>query len=283
MRRTEPILGRIRTLPPLRTSAVRLSQLLADHTATPAHFAEVLDADPALTANLLRIANSAAYGARRKIESVQHALVYLGTLRVTELAASVSLSSVVPRKLPGYGLTAQAVWVHSSTVGALAESLARAAGQRQSLAFTAGLLHDIGKLAVGASLAERKREMLRGLGKEDQSMVELEAQLLGIDHGEVGAMLAQRWDLPEGIVQACQWHHRPSDCPVSEHQVLVDLVHVANVMAHSLGFGADVGGMARDLDEEALTRLGLDESKLELVVVESLERAEQLHKILEEA
>lgn len=282
MRRIEPILRRVQSLPHLRTSAVRLSQLLGDYTATPADFEAVLVTDPALTANLLRIANSAAYGARREIGTVAHALFYLGTLRVTELAASVSLARVVPDTLPGYGLSAEAVWVHCSTVGALTEGLARVAGKRHGLAFTAGLLHDIGKLAVGASLAERQDDMLQGLAAEDRSLVELESELLGVHHGEVGAMVAERWDLPEALAAVCRWHHEPEACPDPEHQHLVDLVHVANVLAHSLGFGADVGGLARTLEPEALTRLGIERSDLEQVVAESLESVQQLHKLLRE-
>lgn len=243
----------------------------------------LLESDPALTANVLRLANSAAFGARREISTVGHALRYLGMSTVSQLAASAALRGVIPEVLPGYAMSSQAIWAHCSAVAALGEALCRAAGQARPEVFTAGLLHDVGKLAIGSFLDAHAATLRRGLEERRGTYAQLEHHFLGTDHAEVGATVAEvgatvaeAWDLPRVLALAARWHQAPEQCPDGPERVVVDAVHVANGMAHSLGLGSDQGGLVRHFDPGALDRLGLTRAHLERVVADSLERVHDL-------
>jgi putative nucleotidyltransferase with HDIG domain len=256
---------------------VQLATLLRDEKAGPNEYEAVVQLDPALTANLLRMANSAHFGFSRKISSVREAITLLGPRRLFELAALAAVEAVVPPTLPGYGIDSGVYWCHSVAVAVIAERLAK---ERKlavpALTFTSGLLHDIGKLVISGFLASRLEDVRGSLLKEGQSLLECERELLGGDHAEIGAELAHAWSLPDEVVQVAAWHHEPSRSGNDKGTVVVDLVHAADCLSHALGFGADVGELQRQVDERAIARLGLRHADLEHVASRALPEIEGL-------
>ncbi|NLH49747.1 MAG: HDOD domain-containing protein [Myxococcales bacterium] len=270
------MLSRLQSLPTLPGAVSQLSRLLADEDSDAADFEAVIKPDPALTANLLRLSNSAYFGRRTEIASVRQAIAVLGLRRVFELAAGVGFARAVPAYLPGYRLRAADFWRHSAAVAVLAERLARRIGlHKLDFVFTAGLLHDIGKLVIGAFLEEGFAEIRPLLDEESRTFLDAERTILQTDHTVVGELLARHWQLPETIVQTVRWHHEPErgDAPIRQ---LNDLVHMANGLAHSLGYGCDTGELSRREDPQAGLRLGLQVRTLEAVAAESAGAIEEM-------
>ncbi len=264
-------LRRMKKLPTLPTSVARLASVINDDRTGAAQFEKIIRPDPALTANLLKLANSAYFGARREIGNVRQGIAFLGVKRVFELAASAWFSQSLPERILGYEVTAKSFFLHCLSVGALAEQLAiEAAMKPPEMVFTAGLLHDVGKLAAGALMLEKSDEVMFEMGSSDLSFYAAEAKVLRTDHTEIGEALANEWSLPREIAWAARWHHEPSKAPAYVDRDLVDLIHLADSMAHSLGFGADIGELARAVDSESMERLIVGEEEMDRAAGESV-------------
>lgn len=265
------IVSSAKDLPSLPVVVAKLASLLRDEGASSADFEKVVRPDPALTANLLRVANSPYFGARRQITSVRQAITYLGVERVFELAAGSAFRKVLPSRIPGYDVESTAFFAHCIAVATLAERLATASHLKlPDMTFTAGLLHDIGKLAIGTFLLERAPLLVEALADQKLTFVDAERSLIGTDHNEVGTLVAEKWDLPLAVHRVVRWHHAPDEVATDPDSALIDLVHIADAMAHSMGFGADVGGLARRISDGALQRLHLKVRQLETVAGETL-------------
>ena len=258
-------------LPTVPTTVAELALLLDDEGAGAAEFEAVVRPDPALTANVLKLANSAYFGARRQIVSVRQAIAFLGTDRVFELAATAWLASSLPRRIPGYDVSAKSLWLHSLSVAVLNEQLAIAGRIRPpEMAFTAGLLHDLGKLVLGTIMAEEIDAVFEALHSHEKTFIDAEREVLGIDHGEVGAMLCETWHLPKPLEWAARWHHDPNGLPLGADQVLVDLTHLSDSLAHTLGLGSDVGELSRKIEPDVWERLILDQTEIDQAISNSV-------------
>ena len=255
----QTLVERIQELTPIRTSAIRLLTLLGDERVTMADLILLVSQDVALSANLLRIANSAYYRGNEPVSSLHKAVVRLGTQGVYRAALGLSLRGSLPEQIPGYGISVEAFTQHSVACAVLAESLARDLGMpdRDSI-FTAGLLHDIGKLVVGQFLAEQRVQVDTCLSGEATSLEEIERTVLALDHCAVGEQIAQAWGLPSVVGLATRWHHEPSAAPTAEARRIGSLIHCADGLAHRMGFGTGLGGLLRRHDSGAELALGPD-------------------------
>lgn len=262
-------------LPTLPVSYYRIVRLANDPRSSAADFEKAMTPDPPLTANVLRLANSAFFGVPRTIASIRHAVTMLGTMRVVQAALGAAMRKVVPSVLPGYGMRADEFWRHSVAVAVLTSRIAEKRDLHDpGTAFTAGLLHDIGKLVTGVFLAEEMTGIMAKMQQEGKPMVTAEQIVLGVDHARVGVLVAEKWQLPPVICQAVRYHHEPSEA--TSERALVDLVHVTNCLAHGLGQGTDVGELHRRIDETAMDRLKLTSRSLEEVAAQVLPDIEDM-------
>ncbi|MCP4808616.1 MAG: HDOD domain-containing protein [Proteobacteria bacterium] len=257
-------------LPMISQAVVRLIPILRDERASAGKVAACIQTDPGLTATVLRIANSPAYGTRQ-IGDVKRAAAMLGTRTLFEVVTSAALAEVVPDEISGYGLDASEFWVHCTAVAVLAESLGRTLGHpTPDLTYSCALLHDIGKLVIGQYLSEKMPSVVEHLQTSEAPPIEFDRQVLGTDHAEVGASVALAWNLPEELVEGIRSHHDPDQAEPGPLQTMADLVHVADAMAHSFGYGADVGGLRRAVSPGAAERLELEPGIIELVAATSM-------------
>lgn len=275
------VVEQVRQLPTLSAAAVRVGELARDERSSAADFERTLRTDAALTANLLRIVNSAYFGLRSRADSVRHAVALLGVKRTAEVATAAALAPLIPARLPGYGIAARDFWLHSVAVAALAERLASELKlERPDRIFTAGLLHDMGKLAVGSWVAMESAQIL-DRAWAGTPLVRAEEAVLGLDHAEVGAAVAEAWSLPPAVALVARWHHAPGGAPEGPDRRLADLVHVADGLAHALGFGADAAELARAVDGAAEVRLGLRRRDLERTASASLDEIRELASLFQ--
>ncbi len=270
------ILAEVDQLPTLNATVVRLMGMLHDDDIGFGDIENVVRTDPALTTNLLRTANTAYFATSRRVESVRQAISVLGLRRLVDAVTLSAMAEVIPEKLAGYGLSAQAFWRHCVAVAVLSESLGRQlASGRGGLFFTAGLLHDLGKLVISAFLTRRHG---RPAGELPLTSIEAERSALGTDHAQVGNAIAEAWRLPHAVALVNQAHHAPWELEDdSQHDdYTVTLVHVADGMAHAFGFGGGIDESQPVFSQPALDRLKLGKRQAEQVAWASLEHIETL-------
>jgi len=269
------IIDLVRQLPTIPQSLLELQQLLVQNDATVEQVERVISSDSALTANVLRLANSAAFGLSRKVADVAHAITLIGFKVLRNLAHTAAFSKAMPAELPGYRVSGVQFLRHSYVTAVLAETFGEACHVSSGKAlFTAGLLHDMGKLVLSTFLADRYVELARLLETQGMAFVEAELQVLGLHHGQAAGWVGEHWHLPPELVAAAEWHHDPDQAP-AEFACTVDVVHVADVASHAFGFGADLGELARDIQKGPFSRLQLTGDMLEKVASGVLERLVQ--------
>lgn len=279
MSRREEVLQRVESLPKLPAASARVFQIMS----SAADLEEILDAisvDPGLTSNVLRLANSPAYGTRSEITSVRNAVVRLGSRKVMEL---ITLSISGPRlkgPVSGYDLPAGKLLEHAIFVSYAGEALARNLDVSEAdQVFTAGLLHDIGKIVLGEFLNDEARSILAYATERHMPFHLAEEEILGISHTEVGAALLNTWGLPEPIVAAAHWHHDPDqyEGPAS---TIVGLVHVADSLSMMAGVGVGVDGLNYEPSAAVVRRLDLKVDQLEEILSTTLARLDEVRTVL---
>ena len=230
-------------LPAMPTVALATHKESGRPGATAASVADLVASDPALTARVLRLANSAYYGNARQVAAVSDAIMLLGMKSVRNLCLLAGTYPWLKGGLPAYGLGPGALMTHSLATAVAAKAMAEHARIDADAAFTAGLLHDLGKVAL-SMWATRADDVVRSPEDERRTM--------GFDHGAVGGELARRWNLPFPLVGAIACHHTPTEG-------LEDAVHAGDAIAHLL-----TGEEPSTLDAGALDRLGLTNDVLSI-------------------
>jgi HD-like signal output (HDOD) protein len=265
-------LNQLGPLPCLRHSAVMLLSMVDDPNVSLGACASVLRGDVGLTSNVLRVANSAMYSLRRSVETVEHAAAMLGRLKLRDMALTAAFAETLPDRMHGYDMDSAQFWAHCAAVATYSEAL----GVQLKRApcpelYTAGLLHDCGKLLISGFLRDRAGRLAASL-EPGIALNEAERRATGTDHTEVGGFLAERWNLPIQLVAVARYHHDPLALEPGPARFAAAVVHVADLLAHSMGFGADVGGLQRELAPGVLEELSLTDDILERVAAMSLEQ-----------
>jgi len=260
----DDIVTRIGRLSHLPTTVLRLVGIVSDPSSSLAQIVETIRYDQAITADVLRLCNSAYFGLVRKVESLDDAVRLLGTVKILQLVMAAHTRALLSRPQEGYGLAAGALWRHSVGVALGAQLLARPMRLTQlGLLFTAGLLHDIGKVALNEFVAQEYAEIARRVAEEQVSFAEAEAAVLGFTHPQVGGRLAELWNLPESIVLAVRYHHDPETA--TGEQALVDATHLADAVCLLMGVGGGDDGLSYRACPAVLARHNLTEPDLELI------------------
>lgn len=265
----DEIVQRVQTLPRLPDTIVHLAHVVGDPRSSLPQIVGVIRYDPVLTAELLRLCNSAYYGVAHEVESLDDAVRLLGTTKVFQLAMAAYTRAMLAAPQEGYGLPAGALWTHSVTVALAGRLVAQRMNCPQlGLLFTAGLLHDCGKVVLNEFVRAEYAEIVRRVAEDRLSFCDVERQVLGYTHAEVGARVAEAWKLPASIVDCIRYHHEPErNTPPS---AVVDAVHLADSVGLMLGVGAGDDGLAYRASAVALARHGLTAADLENIGAETV-------------
>jgi putative nucleotidyltransferase with HDIG domain len=167
----------------------------------------LIEQDAAIAARILKISNSALYGFPSEIQSLSHAISLLGTMTVRNLVLAASMKETYKR----FGLMEKLLWQHSSLAGPTAAMLAeyRGIAVDPDVAFTAGLMHHIGKTALANSHRNEYERVMMTVYNEGRSFTEVENEVFGFSHAELGAAVVQQWGLPDSLVLTIRYHHEP--------------------------------------------------------------------------
>lgn len=205
-----PLRGRIERIESLASLPVSFDRILGlalDAGTKVDDLARAIEADPVITARVLRLANSAYFGFRRRVEAIGEAVVVVGFRSVRNLAACVAVAPVFARE-DGL-LDRVALWRHSCGVAEASRLIAVHQSADDGAAYVCGLLHDVGQLVLSELLGGPYADAARGAAREGRCLEEVERDAFGVDHGWAGGVLAERWSLSERLVRAIRWHHTP--------------------------------------------------------------------------
>ncbi len=258
----DKIIEKISSFPTLPTMASKLMGLLNDAEISASEIGRVIQYDPALTANLLKAANSVYLGQSRTVDSLSEAFFRLGTKWVYQMSVSSLIYSNLNRPVSGYELSGEALWRHSVAVAQMSDILCEQLKIRDAgIIFTAGLLHDIGKMILGEFVSESFDDIQAIVINEKIPFEEAEKRVIGVDHAEVGGMTAERWNFPPAIVETIRWHHQPEKAAVQSETI--DIVHVADATCLIQGFGIGSDGIQYKLNNDSVDRLNITSKILE--------------------
>jgi putative nucleotidyltransferase with HDIG domain len=204
----------IKRLPSLPTIYSELLHLLNDEDSSIIKAGKLISQDIAMTAKVLALVNSAFFGLCRRVYSVEEAAIYIGMDPLKSLVLSYqAFSALTVEGIPAHYI--EELWKHSVTVASFARCIASSETNDKNeinMAFTAGMLHDIGRLILMDNLRERYRRYLECLSHDDIPEIKLERLIFGTTHQEVGAFLLRKWGLPNSIVDPVLFHHDPHKC-----------------------------------------------------------------------
>lgn len=225
------VFNRLSRLPALRPATLRLLSISIESDTAISEFERVFNTDPVLTADLLIVANSPAFGARATVNNIRHAIALLGLERVRSLAFAVALKGYL--HTGRWTSSLQTVWRHSIATAVIADTLGAAEEKPVPLLYTAGLMHDVGRLALFQISSSKYGDVFSTEFTSVQEYLKLEEFLFGCSHDDAGAFLAASWGFPPTLCDCIRFHHW--DIAVHAGQFF-ELVGIACRLADSLGF-----------------------------------------------
>lgn len=246
-----------------------LLKLLRRPNLDSSRIARLIAADPVLTANVLRICNSARFGSATPIEDMSEAVTRVGFHEIYRTVAAACGARLLGSAHGGYGMDQGDLWRHSFVAATAAQLAARQLRDDQNLVFTAALLHDIGKVVLAPALEEvgAKFEKARTV---PVSLVEAERKLLGVGHDETGGRLLEKWNFPPNIVSAVWFHHVPKGARSEKR--LASYVALGNLVACLMGYTSGHLPLAVRGPREIFAILGLTSENLPHFVLATFEQ-----------
>ncbi len=242
--------------------------------------AQKLQYDPGTTANILKLANSAYFGAPQSITSLRAAFVRLGTKNIFQLLVAQGMADTLKAPLKGYDLQPYEFMHHSVMVAVASEEIGKMLKINTSdIIFTAGLLHDIGKIILDDFIAKESEKVSKAMLELKLDTCTAEEKTLGINHAETGARVLEKWLFPKELIEVARFHHHPHYAS-NEFSKSVNIVHLANTLAHSIGIGAGRAAAQYTPDMEVMKGLKITTPMLEYVASQSLLKMKELSDIL---
>ena len=242
-------LREVKNLPTLPGIVAKLSRMAEDPDTTTEQMGKLISKDHILSAKLLKLVNSAFYGFPQKISSLSSAIILLGFNVIKSLIISASIFELMER-------SDLELWEHSLGTAVIANVMAKRLGINDpEEVSTAGLIHDIGKVAIKMELPDEYEKICNVVEMKQVSFRQAELAVLGIDHAEVGGWLAKSWFLPKKLVEPIAHHHAPKKA--TDETLACAILHFSDVVIRGLGYGHGADIWVPPLSKKAFSDLGI--------------------------
>lgn len=230
--------SKIENLATLPSIAAEILDLLRSSHSGMREIARVIERDPSITAKILKVANSPLWGFQGRMDNVQRALILLGLKQVTNIVIAVSLYSSFSKLKPNPYFDREKFWLHSAGTGQIARAFTRKLGVHfHGEEFVASLIHDVGKMVFDQFFSTEFQEILLAAKQNGKTIYHIEREKLGCTHADVGSWLLAKWNFPDSIVNAVQYHHDPQKAP--EYKDLAAVIHLSELFCEMWGIGFD--------------------------------------------
>jgi len=275
----DDIIMQIDKLDPIPQVSHQIIALAEDENASMADLVKMVQYEPAITANLLRICNSAFFSFSMPIESVRHAASLLGFKQILEIAMLSAASDHLNSSQKGYGLAQGELWSHSVTSAVVARTLAETVKfEDRQLVFTGALLKDIGKIVLDRYIASYSDKIAILVAGQEYSFVAAEREVLGTDHAVVGGQVAEKWKFGSNLVFIVANHHLPTE--ESMNHTATAIVYLADVLASQIGTNAGTDWADDFFNASIIENLGLSEKDLNELQIQCWEIQDKTESLL---
>ena len=283
MKISKRILKSIQMLPPFPATIQKVMALAGDPDSSLTELVAVVRFDQAITANILRICNSAYFGLHRPVDNVNDAIMHMGKKNVLRAVMASGLSRYF-RTTKGYDVKGGDLWEHAVAVALMSQiCAARLSRPDDPRLFTAGVLHDIGKMVLGEFVHESWQKIQELVENKKYSFLEAEEEVIGVNHAELGGEIALIWKFPDEILKAIAFHHRPD--LLADNDAVPWIVYLSNQVCHLMGIGVGTDALAYRSVGDVAGRFQLKQRDLENMMAElhlKLQGARELVSIVSE-
>lgn len=273
-------MARSENLPVLPQAVSSVLKLADDPNSSPRDLEKVIERDPAITAKILRVANSSFYGGS-KIPTIGRAISFLGMNSIRSLVVGVAFQQMISGKSANSTFDRVEYWRHSLAVGTACRILGKIViPSKAEELFCVGMMHDIGMLILDRFLQDEFAACITEARQMQLPIHLVEREKFEFDHAEVGGLLAEKWGLGTMAIHGIRFHHDPTQD--GEYFETTSIVSIANVIAHQTGFVNSMPGLEYELDEEVFATLGIPEEQLQIicdVMTQEVSKAQEAFKI----
>ena len=262
MERIERIIEEISELRPVSEIGNRVADITSNPNSSLTELVDIIKYDHAITANLLRICNSAYFGLKKKIASIKQAVAYLGLNKVASLVVLGNSADNFKKAQRGYDLNEGELWKYSVSSALIAEDLAKKKRLNNiSLIFTSALLKDIGKVILSTYVEDSFEDINKAVQNRGLTFIDAEREVIGIDHAELGARVAERWNFSPDMVNIIRNHHDPDKAPPDD--LSIPIVYLADSICMMIGIGVGSDGLAYRYHQDIVDRLNFSDIDLQ--------------------
>jgi putative nucleotidyltransferase with HDIG domain len=274
------IVRKIDKLEPVPPIATQIMTLARDPDSSLSEIADLILNDPAVTANLFKVCNSAYFGLNRKVDSVRDAIGFVGLDHIVQMVMLSWVSQNFKSPAPGYGLGEGELWRHAVTSAHVAQSLAVKIGllQHKHLIYTAALLKDIGKLILGRFVAFSFEEINILVHSKGFSFNDAEEKIIGMNHEKLGALVGQKWHFSDKLINIIRHHHLSDE--TARQDPATSLVYLADIICMTMGVCTGADGLSYRFYGDVLKRMDLTEKDFQEIIAETGANQQKIEELL---
>lgn len=273
------ILEEVRNLKPIPAVANQLLEVVDNPDSSMEDIANVIQYDPVMTANILRTCNSAYFGLKHPAESIEDAVNLLGTDQVIELVLLKSGAGTFSGRQDGYGLEEGEMWRYSVSSAVIAKQIAvQLKLKNKNTIFTAALVKDMGKIILEKYISRSQNKIKNLIESDRLSFREAEKKAIGIDHAELGAMIAKMWKFSPKMVKIIRHHHLADENMIKDKDIAV--VYLADCITMMIGMGVGSDGLSYRFKDEAIHELGLSADHVAMIIAEFTGNMQEIENLL---
>lgn len=258
----------------------KIDSVINDPRASTSKIGAIISEDTGLSARLLRLANSAYFNFPAKVDSISKAVSIIGTRQLRDLVLATSVIEAfggIPQNI----VDMKSFWHHSISCGLTARIIGiEIREQNVETFFVAGLLHDIGSLIIYSKLSEIAQNLINTCQEKQALKHDVELQVLGFNHADVGGALLKEWKLPSSLCHSVHYHHHPAKLGSNSRENIVDAVHIADFLVHALQMGNSGSVMVPSVESSSWDRLKLNENSLGKMVTLLDEQFQEVSEII---
>ncbi|MBU1342783.1 MAG: HDOD domain-containing protein [Proteobacteria bacterium] len=255
----------IKNLKPIPAVINQILEVVDKPNSSLAEIANIIQYDPAVTASILRTCNSAFFGLKNPAESIKDAVSMLGIDQILEIVLMKSGAKVLSGKQIGYGLHEGAMWKYSVSSALIAKQIAvKLSMENKNTIFTAALLKDIGKTVLDRFVMDSFEKISSLVVNENLTFREAEKKIIGVDHAELGGMIAKMWKFSPRMVKIIRHHHLTDASMVKDKEIAV--VYLADCICVVIGIGVGSDGVSYRFNDQAMKELGMEADDISKII-----------------
>lgn len=279
-KRLEYVITNLDQLPSIPDVVSKVVNMVNNPDVDFKQVAAEISKDQSITANILKLCNSAYFSKGKEIASLDRAIVTLGLKEVKDIVVLITCKQLLDKPVMGYDLGMGEMWQHNIAVAMLAKKIAVDGKNRHisDVVFTGGIIHDVGKTVLALYVANTFKELIKVTQENKIPFTEAERLVMGFNHQDIGMRILEKWKFPDALKAIVQYHHNPEAAP-KEHAVPVAIVHIANALCLMAGVGIGGDGLYHQMSDSALSVAAVSPADLEKyysIIPEIVKQGKQL-------